>query len=93
MTSKTRTKKREQNAYMQLGVEGATLVVKDLFFLRLAVQKSLQFSPLLARGAHLVNQSLDVLLRLQRGTMNLMKWWCGRRKRETSTMRIKKGTK
>lgn len=50
---------------MQLGVEGAALVVKDLFLLRLAVQKSLQFGPLLACGAHLVNQRLDVLLRLQ----------------------------
>mmetsp|Transcript_10882 Transcript_10882/g.19106 ORF Transcript_10882/g.19106 Transcript_10882/m.19106 type:complete len:238 (-) Transcript_10882:1007-1720(-) len=49
---------------MQLGVEGTTLVVKDLFLLRFAVQKSLQFGPLLACGAHLVNQSLDVLLRL-----------------------------
>ena len=50
---------------MQLGVEGTALVVKDLFLLRLAVQKSLQFGPLLASGAHLVNQRLDVLLRLQ----------------------------
>ena len=77
--------KKNINTYMQLGIEGATLVVKDLFLLRLTVQKSLQFGPLLAGGAHLVNQRLDVLLRLQINDTTSV----GLKKRETNIYKKK----